>query len=120
MQQFDLFAARPPAISPAAWEELYDWTELRPANVERLHIQDKATCYGLTIELAQHGDAWMWSTSYNTFTGGQGYAVHEKWGNFAHDRSAALSMAVAEMERLLTRNMNGLHPWQSNWLRGLR
>ena len=120
IQQLDMFAAAPPVMTPAQWEQQFNWDEHLPVNVERLQIKEKRDHWGLRIDLARHGDSWMWATSYDTYTGGEGYAVHQKWGNFAHDRATALSIAVAEMERRITRTMNGLRPWQREWLRGLR
>ncbi|RYG89551.1 MAG: hypothetical protein EON59_01375 [Alphaproteobacteria bacterium] len=54
------------------------------------------------IELHRASDGrWMWSTSYNTGSGGGGYRVGEKWGNFAPERDDALHWAIQELRALV-------------------
>ena len=54
---------------------------------------------GLRIELAQHTGKWMWGTSLTTPTGGCGYRVGPKWGNFADTKGDAFMHACAELRK---------------------
>ena len=56
------------------------------------------------IQLHQHVDGrWMWSTSFNTGSGGSGYQVGAKWGNFAPSRDDALHWAIEELRESFDR-----------------
>jgi hypothetical protein len=73
-----------------------------------------------TIELHRHDNGlWMWSTGYNCDSGGGGYRVGPKWGNFAESKSDALFYAVRELETKLERIGGSAAAAIMSWARGL-
>ena len=82
MKQLDLFSQPAAVINPdgvvCTNDQIWDTIE----------IGDHRT--GLRIELAKHEDKWMWGTEFHTPTGGCGYRVGPKWGNFADTLRGAL------------------------------
>lgn len=57
-----------------------------------------------SIELHPDADGhWMWATSYQCDSGGSGYRIGGKWGNFAHSREDALYYAVTELRAAIKR-----------------
>ncbi len=49
-------------------------------------------------ELAQYGDRWMWSCSWQIGNSGSAYRVGPKWKRFAPTRAEAIEEAQAEFE----------------------
>lgn len=73
-----------------------------------------------TIELHRHtGGLWMWSTSWNSDSGGSGYRVGPKWGKFASSRDDALFYAVREIEQRLELKGSADAAQIIAWARGL-
>lgn len=90
MHQLSLFETPAARVNPrdrvCTDDELYDTIELGDRHL------------GLRIELARHTDGrYMWSTSFHTPTGGQGYRVGPKWGKFANSPIEALQHARLEI-----------------------
>lgn len=57
-----------------------------------------------TVRIQLHPDddgLWMWSTLLNLDSGGGGYKVGRKWGNFAHSQGDALFYAKEEVRARL-------------------
>lgn len=90
MQQLTLFDAPPALVDPldrvCGADEIDDTITLGDRHL------------GLRIELARHTDGrFMWGIEFHTPTGGQGYRVGPKWGNFAPCAIEALQRARVEI-----------------------
>lgn len=104
MKQLDLFFEPPQA--PAAKRIDPDGAVCTADEIdETVTLGDYR--YGLRIELAQHAGQWMWGTSFHTPTGGQGYRVGPKWGNFAGSICDAARNAIAEIRDCASRYEGG-------------
>ena len=104
--QLDLFYEPPPA--PVARRIDPDGEVCTADQIdETINLGDWRT--GLRIELARHDGLWMWGTSLNTPTGGCGYRVGPKWGQFAETRGEALLNACAEIRERAADYDGGQH-----------
>lgn len=105
MTQLDLFSAmRAPAIRRPVDR---DGPTVKGEVDELLRLPEPRMAWDTArIELHRHRgcNLWMWSTNYSTATGGGGYRVGEKWGNFASTRDDALFYAIAELRERLGRH----------------
>jgi len=53
----------------------------------------------LRIELAKHGERWMFSSAISTPDGGNSYRVGKKWGKFTNSREDAIYFASAAIRK---------------------